>query len=42
MRDETGGPAAPLSFAGAMLVFATFMLLQFPFLHGRPTADAGA
>jgi MFS family permease len=41
-RDVTGSPAAPLWFAGAMLIFATFMLLQYRFLHGRPPAAAGA
>jgi predicted MFS family arabinose efflux permease len=41
-RDVTGSPAAPLWFAGAMLVFATFMLLQYRILRDRPPAAAGA
>jgi predicted MFS family arabinose efflux permease len=41
-RDLTGSPAAPLWFAGAMLILATFMLLQYRLLYGRPPHTANA
>lgn len=41
-RDLTGSPAAPLWFAGAMLVLATFMLMQYRALYGRPSYGASA
>jgi MFS family permease len=41
-RDVTGSPAAPLWFAGAMLIFATAMLLQYRVLHTRPSPRANA
>jgi predicted MFS family arabinose efflux permease len=41
-RDVTGSPAAPIWFAGTMLILATFMLLQYRFLHGRPPPAAAA
>ena len=41
-RDLTGSPAAPLWFAGAMLIFATFMLMQYRFLYARPAYGASA
>jgi predicted MFS family arabinose efflux permease len=38
-RDLTGSPAAPLWFAGAMLIFATLMLVQYRFVYSqRPDA----
>jgi predicted MFS family arabinose efflux permease len=41
-RDLTGSPAAPLWFAGAMLILATVMLLQYRVLSGRPANAANA
>jgi hypothetical protein len=41
-RDVTGSPAAPIWFAGTMLILATFMLLQYRLLHGRPPPAAAA
>jgi MFS family permease len=41
-RDVTGSPAAPLWFAGAMLILATAMLLQYRLLHTRPSHRANA
>jgi hypothetical protein len=41
-RDVTGSPAAPLWFAGALLILATFMLLQCRLLYGRPSHPASA
>jgi predicted MFS family arabinose efflux permease len=41
-RDVTGSPAAPMWFAGAMLIFATVMLVQYRVLHSRPPQGAGA
>jgi hypothetical protein len=41
-RDVTGSPAAPLWFAGAMLIFATFILMQYRVLLGRPAQSANA
>jgi len=41
-RDVTGSPAAPIWFAGAMLVLATIMLVQYRFLRSRPSQAAGA
>ena len=35
-RDLTGSPAAPLWFAGAMLIFATLMLVQYRSVYSRP------
>ena len=34
-REVTGSPAAPLWFAGAMLIFATLMLVQYRFVLSR-------
>ena len=34
-RDLTGSPAAPLWFAGAMLIFATLMLMQYRSVYSR-------
>jgi MFS family permease len=41
-RDVTGDPAAPLWFAGAMLILATLMLLQYRLLYARPSHTASA
>ncbi len=41
-RDLTGSPAAPIWFAGAMLIAATLMLVQYRLLHSRPLPAAGA
>jgi predicted MFS family arabinose efflux permease len=41
-RDVTGSPAAPIWFAGAMLVLATIMLVQYRSLRSRPSQAAGA
>jgi len=42
MRDLTGSPAAPLWFAGAMLIFATLMLVQYRFVYSRSPDAARA
>ena len=36
-RDLTGSPAAPIWFAGAMLIAATLMLVQYRLLYARPS-----
>ncbi len=41
-RDVTGSAAAPMWFAGAMLIFATVMLVQYRVLHTRPVRGASA
>jgi len=41
-RDLTGSPAAPLWFAGAMLVFATLMLVQYRSVYSRAPDAARA
>jgi predicted MFS family arabinose efflux permease len=41
-RDLTGSPSAPIWFAGAMLIVATFMLLQYRLLHARPPHTTAA
>jgi predicted MFS family arabinose efflux permease len=41
-RDLTGSPAAPLWFAGAMLIFATLMLVQYRLLYARAPDAASA
>ena len=41
-RDLTGSPAAPLWFAGAMLIFATLMLMQYRSVYSRTADPAGA
>jgi len=41
-RDLTGSPAAPLWFAGAMLIFATLMLMQFRSVYARAPDAARA
>lgn len=41
-RDLTGSPAAPLWFAGAMLILATLMLVQYRHLYSRPAGAASA
>ena len=35
-RDATGNPAAPLWFAGAMLIAAALALMAFRLLQARP------
>jgi MFS family permease len=41
-RDVTGSPAAPIWFAGTMLIFATLMLVQYRILLSRPSHAASA
>jgi MFS family permease len=41
-RDLTGSPAAPIWFAGGMLIAATVMLVQYRLLYSRPVRAAGA
>lgn len=41
-RDLTGSPAAPLWFAGAMLIFATLMLVQYRSVYSRAPDAARA
>ena len=41
-RDLSGSPAAPLLFAGAMLIFATLMLVQYRVVYARSPHVAGA
>ena len=41
-RDLTGSPAAPLWYAGAMLILATFVLMQYRILYQRPPNGAHA
>jgi hypothetical protein len=41
-RDLTGSPAAPLWYAGAMLILATLMLMQYRILYSRPGNGAHA
>ena len=40
-RDLTGSPAAPMWFAGAMLIFATLVLVQYRSVYSRPIVPAG-
>jgi predicted MFS family arabinose efflux permease len=41
-RDLTGSPAAPLWYAGAMLILATLVLMQYRILYQRPPNGAHA
>jgi predicted MFS family arabinose efflux permease len=41
-RDLTGSPAAPLWFAGAMLILATLMLVQYRHVYSRPAGATSA
>jgi hypothetical protein len=40
-RDLTGSPAAPMWFAGSMLIFATLVLVQYRSVYSRPIVPAG-
>jgi predicted MFS family arabinose efflux permease len=40
-RDLTGSPAAPMWFAGAMLILATLVLVLYRSVYSRPIVPAG-